>query len=113
MELCFQIIVKMKKEKNNKISKSAEKKGNLLIKVDEIMQNFDNEYGPLMLKELENRLMKTISDFQNDVESVLENSFKEHKIKYDNLDQVSSSNINNKDEVPSYISDYQDKKKDK
>ena len=52
-----------KKEKNNKISKSSEKKGNLLIQIDEIMQTFDNEYGPLMLKELEDRLIKTINDF--------------------------------------------------
>ena len=102
-----------KKEKNSKISKSSEKKGNLLIQIDEIMQTFDNEYGPLMLKELEDRLIKTINDFQNDVKSVLENSFKEHQMKYDNLDEMSLNNPNNKDEVPSYISDYQDKKKDK
>ena len=102
-----------KKEKNSKISKSSEKKGNLLIQIDEIMQTFDNEYGPLMLKELEDRLIKTINDFQNDVKSVLKNSFKEHKMKYDNLDKMSLNNPNNKDEVPSYISDYQDKKKDK
>ncbi len=106
-------MMESKKEKNSKISKSSEKKGNLLIQIDEIMQTFDNEYGPLMLKELEDRLIKTINDFQNDVKSVLENSFKEHRMKYDNLDEMSLNNPNKKDEVPSYISDYQDKKKDK
>ena len=59
-----------KKEKNSKISKSSEKKGNLLIQIDEIMQTFDNEYGPLMLKELEDRLIKTINDFQKDSTSL-------------------------------------------
>ena len=59
------------KQTNSNISKSSEKKGNLLIQVDELMQKLDNEYGPIMLKELEERLMKTINDFQSDLKSIL------------------------------------------
>jgi len=97
------------KQTNSNISKSSEKKGNLLIQVDELMQKLDNEYGPIMLKELEERLMKTINDFQSDLKSILENAFNEHKLKYDNLDNIDSVDIEDK-EVPSFISNRKKKK---
>ena len=97
------------KNTNSNVSKSSEKKGNLLIKVDELMQKLDNEYGPIMLKELEERLMKTINDFQSDLKSILEDTFNEHKMKYDNLDKIDSLDIEDK-EVPSFISNHKKKK---
>lgn len=93
----------MKNKKTNNLSKSSEKKGNLLIQVDELMQKLDNEYGPLMLKELENRLLKTISDFQSDLKNVLEDSFNEHRLKYENLDNVQNEGID-EEGTPSFIS---------
>lgn len=93
----------MKNKKTNNLSKSSEKKGNLLIQVDELMQKLDNEYGPLMLKELENRLLKTISDFQSDLKNVLEDSFNEHRLKYENLDNVQNEDID-EEGTPSFIS---------
>ena len=92
------------KKVNNNISKSSEKKGNLLIQVDELMQKLDNEYGPIMLKELEERLMKTINDFQIDLKLVLEQSFNEHKLKYENLDKIDKVVDAEDKEVPSFIS---------
>ena len=104
MEHYFQIKKKkMKNKKTNNLSKSSEKKGNLLIQVDELMQKLDNEYGPLMLKELENRLLKTISDFQSDLKNVLEDSFNEHRLKYENLDNVQNEDID-EEGTPSFIS---------
>ena len=97
------------KQTNSNVSKSSEKKGNLLIQVDELMQKLDSEYGPIMLKELEERLMKTINDFQSDLKSILENAFNEHKLKYDNLDNIDSVDIEDK-EVPSFISSHKKKK---
>ena len=93
----------MKNKKTNNLSKYSEKKGNLLIQVDELMQKLDNEYGPLMLKELENRLLKTISDFQSDLKNVLEDSFNEHRLKYENLDNVQNEDID-EEGTPSFIS---------
>ena len=93
----------MKNKKTNNLSKSSEKKGNLLIQVDELMQKLDNEYGPLMLKELENRLLKTISDFQSDLKNVLEDSFNEHRLKYENLDNVQNEDVD-EEGTPSFIS---------
>ena len=97
------------KQTNSNISKSSEKKGNLLIQVDELMQKLDNEYGPIMLKELEERLMKTINDFQSDLKSILEDTFNEHKMKYDNLDKINPVGAEDK-EVPSFISNHKKKK---
>ena len=93
----------MKNKKTNNLSKSSEKKGNLLIQVDELMQKLDNEYGPLMLKELENRLHKTISDFQSDLKNILEDSFNDHRLKYENLDNVHNEDVD-EEGTPSFIS---------
>ena len=98
------------KKTNSNISKSSEKKGNLLIQVDELMQKLDNEYGPLMLKELEERLMKTINEFQNDLKSILEQSFNDHRLKYENLNKVNIDDVDDK-ETPSFISSHNKKKK--
>ena len=68
----------MKLRKNTKfsskvesLSKSSEKKGDLLIQVNELMEKLENDYGPLMLGELQKRLKKTIEDFHDDVNVVL------------------------------------------
>ena len=98
---------KMNKNNKKKVT-NTDKKGDLLIQVDDLMNQLENDYGPLMLEELKERLNKTIEEFQNDVESVLRSAFENHKLKYDN----SVSNLNETDnEVPSYISDYENKKK--
>ena len=98
-----------KMNKNNKKkATNTEKKGDLLIQVDDLMNQLENDYGPLMLEELKKRLNKTIEEFQHDVESVLKNAFENHKLKYENsVSDLSET----EDEVPSYISDYENKKK--
>ena len=103
-----------KNNKNDSLSKSSEKKGDLLIQVDELMQKLENEYGPIMLEELQERLIKTINDFQNDVNSVLENAFKNHRLKYEGAEgKLLDSSENQGDDVPSFISDYEKKKNKK
>ena len=100
--------------KNDSLSKSSEKKGDLLIQVDELMQKLENEYGPIMLQELQERLIKTINDFQSDVNSVLENAFKSHRLKYEGKEGNMLDGSENKgDDVPSFISDYEKKKNKK
>ena len=94
------------KKMNNKKS-STEKKGDLLIQVDDLMNQLENDYGPLMLDELKKRLKKTIEEFQQDVSSVLKDAFNNHELKYKGMSQ----SFDKKDEgVPSYISDYENKK---
>ena len=67
--------------KQDSLSKSSEKKGDLLIQVNELMEKLESDYGPLMLEELQKRLKKTIEDFHNDVNSVLKNAFDDHENK--------------------------------
>ena len=100
--------------KSDSLSKSSEKKGDLLIQVDELMQKLENEYGPIMLEELQERLIKTINDFQSDVNSVLENAFKNHRLKYESTDEnLLDVSENQGDDMPSFISDYEKKKNKK
>ena len=101
------------KKVNNKKDKSlssSEKKGNLLIQVDDLMNQLENDYGPLMLDELKKRLKKTIEEFQEDVTSVLKDAFENHELKYKNIDQQVPDK--DREDVPSFISDYENKKKE-
>ena len=102
----------IKNSNQGSVSKSSEKKGDLLIQVNELMEKLENDYGPLMLEELQKRLKKTIEDFQEDVSSVLEDAFNKHQLKYENLEKkMLTEHDENKENVPSFISEYQNKQK--
>ena len=101
---------KLSNKKNRSLSPS-EKKGDLLIQVDDLMNQLENDYGPLMLDELKKRLKKTIEEFQEDVTSVLKGAFEKHELKYKNIGKEMP--LRNEEDVPSYISDYENKKKNK
>ena len=103
--------MRMNNKKNTKgpvtqVSKSAEKKSDVLIQIDEIMGDLEGEYGPLMIQELQNRLMKTVSDFKDDLKSVLTETFNQHNKKIESSD---SEELDESD-VPTYIADYEKKK---
>ena len=95
------------------LSKSSEKKGDLLIQVNELMEKLENDYGPLMLEELQKRLKKTIEDFHNDVNSVLKNTFDNHGNDHHVLNQEIVENLEDEKEIPSFIAEYQNKKNKK
>jgi len=102
--------------KQDSLSKSSEKKGDLLIQVNELMEKLETDYGPLMLGELQKRLKKTIEDFHNDVNSVLKDAFNNHKNKtYDlnQIDQGSIEDLKDNSDTPSFIAEYQKKKNKK
>ena len=101
------------KKANTSVSKSADKKSDVLIKIDELMGNLEGEYGPLMIEELQNRLMKTIVDFQEDLKIVLQSTFNQHNDRYkETHDSAKSDNSEDNQEMdmPSYIADYEKKK---
>ena len=104
---------KTKNNKDQSLSKSSEKKGDLLIQVDELMNQLENDYGPLMLEELKKRLKKTVEEFQEDVKSVLTDAFEQHQSKYENLDNKIAQGSEKEEDVPSFISEYQNRKKNK
>ena len=58
----------IKKNITNKssLSKSNDKRSQLLIKVDNLMEKLDNEYSPLLLDELNKRLDSCENNFENE-----------------------------------------------
>ena len=94
------------KKKINKapLSKSNDKKSQLLIKVDELMEKLDNDYGPLLLEELQKRLETTINEFHSDLKTILEQTFNEKNTKFKDSPES---------EVPTFIAEYENKVKNK
>jgi hypothetical protein len=104
----------IKKDMKNKTSKTSsastanDKRGQMLIKIDSLMEKINNEYGPFILDELQKRLEFTIQEFHDDLKIVLDNAFKKHDI---NLDKQEESSTN--PEIPSFIAEHQKKHKTK
>jgi len=99
--------------KQDSLSRSSEKKGDLLIEVNELMEKLESDYGPLMLEELQKRLKKTIKDFHNDVNSVLKDAFDSHENKKYSQDKGVVENPEDEKGIPSFIAEYQNKKNKK
>ena len=99
--------------KQSSLSKSSEKKGDLLIQVNELMEKLENDYGPLMLEELQKRLKKTIEDFHNDVNLVLKDAFDNHGSKHNSSSKKITKDSVDDGEIPSFIAKYQNKKNNK
>ena len=99
--------IKKNINKKNSLSSSSDKKGELLIKVDELMQKLSDDYGPFLLDELQKRLESTINEFNSDLKSILEESFNSHNMKSDNI--VSDD----KSDIPTFIAEYEEKVKKK
>ena len=96
------------KKNNNKnsLSSANDKRSELLIKVDDLMEKLNNEYGPFLLDELQKRLETTINEFHSDLKIIFEDSFKNHINK-------SKSVKDDLSEVPTFIADYEQKIKNK
>ena len=97
--------------KNSNLSKSNDKRSELLIKVDSLMEKLDNEYGPFLLDELQRRLELTIEEFHDDLKSILEKTFKNHEMKVKGKMNI-SEDVSPSD-VPTFIAEYEEKKKKK
>ena len=104
----------MKKNIVNKkrLSNSKNKRGELLIKVDNLMEKLDNEYGPFLLDELNKRLEQTIEKFNSDLKTILDESFKVYDFKKNEMDKLFSENPE-ESSIPSFIAEYEQKIKNK
>ena len=100
----------LKKNNNNKsnLASSSDKRGSILIQIDELMEKIDNDYGPFILDELKNRLEFTIQEFNSDLRTVLKETFEKH----DSLNQKDKKS-NSDDEIPSFIAEHQKKRQKK
>ena len=82
----------------------SNKKSELLTKIDNKLEKIELEYGPVVYKELQTRLEKTIQIFNDEVESLFMKTFSTYK---------SSNTKGKKKETtnkPKYISDYEKSK---
>ena len=67
--------------------------GDLKLKLDELLVEIEEKYGPVMLEELTSRLEKTITQFNNDINTIFEQSFnKTNTISKVVSDSISSGN---------------------
>ena len=104
----------IKKNITNKssLSKSNDKRSQLLIKVDNLMEKLDNEYGPLLLDELNKRLELTIEKFNSDLKMILDDTFNKFNFKVQEMNKLFPSNEENLS-VPTFIAKYEEKIKSK
>ena len=91
---------------NNKAKES--KKHDLLKDIDIKLESIDKKYGPVVYKELQSRLEKTIDLFHEDIEKLFKKNFSSYK-----CDDKPAQLVNDEKYVkPKYISDYEKSKKD-
>ena len=56
-------------------SKESNKKSELMTKLDELLGNVGEKYGPYMIEELYNRMEKTVQEFNSELDNLFEKSF--------------------------------------
>ena len=109
------------------ISPADDKRGKLLIQIDEMMETIGSTYGPVVLEELEKRIEKTISDFNDDVTEIMKKVFSKHHedmkqikecidsgvvIEYPKEDETLEDDTQD-ESIPQYISEYEASQKKK
>jgi len=97
------------KNKNSNLSSSNDKKAEMLIKINSLMEKINGDYGPFILDELQKRLEFTIQEFNDDLKVVLESTFKKH----DDLNQGERVSSSSGSEIPSFIAEHQKKQQKK
>jgi len=94
------------------LSKSNDKRSQLLIKVDNLMEKLDNEYSPMLLDELNKRLETTIEKFNSDLKMILGDTFKKYNFKIEEMNKLFPVDETDSS-VPSFIAEYEEKIKNK
>jgi hypothetical protein len=102
-------------KKNKKISssdnvnfgKSNNKRAEMLVKIDSMLDQIDSKYGPIILEELQKRIEFTIEEFFNDLKLVLNNVFNKSK---NNSNKESLNQDNSQMETPVFIAEHNKKR---
>ena len=103
--------IKNKTSNNIALSSSNDKRGQMLIQIDSLMEKINDEYGPFILDELQKRLEFTIEEFHDDLKTVLDSAFKKHNTSLDASKMFSSNDDDS--EIPAFIAEHQKKQKNK
>ena len=56
-------------------NKDSNKKSELLLKLDDLLESVGDKYGPFMIEELYFRMEKTINEFNQELDTIFESSF--------------------------------------
>ena len=94
---------KIGSSKNVSLSNSNNKRAEMLVKIDSMLEEIDSKYGPYILEELQKRIEFTIEEFFNDLKIVLENVF-------DKSNSLSVNQDNNQMETPVFIAEHNKKR---
>ena len=104
--------IKSKKTNSSSLSSANDKRGEMLVKIDSLMEKINNDYGPFILDELQKRLEFTIEEFHSDLKTVLDNAFKKHNLNLDD-NSMNSESVEDGSEVPAFIAEHEKKRKNK
>ncbi len=97
-------------------NESTKSRGELMLKLDELLETAEDKYGPIMLEELTSRLEKTIEQFHQDVSVIFDETFtKSKKIRGAVKTAMSTGKVpdlleisTEKSSVPQFMSDKKD-----
>jgi len=98
---------KIGSSKNMDLGASNNKRAEMLVKIDSMLEQIDNKYGPFILEELQKRIEFTIEEFFNDLKLVLNNVFDKSK---NNSNKSSVNQDNNQMETPVFIAEHNKKR---
>tara|TARA_Y100000590_G_C15590332_1_gene965797 strand:+ start:973 stop:1299 length:327 start_codon:yes stop_codon:yes gene_type:complete len=98
---------KLGSSKNMSLSDSNNKRAEMLVKIDSMLGQIDNKYGPFILDELQKRIEFTIEEFFNDLKLVLNNVFDKSK---NNSNDLSPNQDNSEMETPVFIAEHNKKR---
>jgi|TARA_B100000953_G_scaffold287565_1_gene269917 hypothetical protein len=98
---------KIGSSKNLNLGDSNNKRAEMLVKIDSMLEQIDSKYGPFILEELQKRIEFTIEEFFNDLKLVLNNVFDKSK---NNSSESSVSQDNSQMETPVFIAEHNKKK---
>ena len=98
---------KVGSSKNMDLGASNNKRAEMLVKIDSMLEQIDSKYGPFILEELQKSIEFTIEEFFNDLKLVLNNVFDKSK---DNSNKSSVNQDNNQMETPVFIAEHNKKR---
>ena len=98
---------KVGSSKNIGLGDSSNKRAEMLVKIDSMLEQIDSKYGPFILEELQKRIEFTIEEFFNDLKLVLNNVFDKSKKK---SNELSVNQDNSQMETPVFIAEHNKKR---
>lgn len=98
---------KVGSSKNIGLADSNNKRAEMLVKIDSMLEQIDSKYGPFILEELQKRIEFTIEEFFNDLKLVLNNVFDKSKKK---SNELSVNQDSSQMETPVFIAEHKKKR---